>query len=152
MYIKYLFLLTFVSLKRSNHESIITRILSSCGIFGLVDSSVHSSCADIQGMVTDHNLLFYKECTKLLMMSGCLLIIFALSKNESRETEQIRNAAVRNAVFLTFLFVFGGMLWRVIQRDIINVDTSSFLTFLVFNVLCLEFGLQKARVDRFFKR
>ena len=91
----------------------------------------------IQGMVTDHNLLFYKECTKLLMMSGCLLIIFALSKNESRETEQIRNAAVRNAVFLTFLFVFGGMLWRVIQRDIINVDTSSFLTFLVFNVLCL---------------
>ena len=70
----------------------------------------------IQGMVTDHNLLFYKECTKLLMMSGCLLIIFALSKNESRETEQIRNAAVRNAVFLTFLFVFGGMLWRVIQR------------------------------------
>ena len=24
----------------------------------------------IQGMVTDHNLLFYKECTKLLMMSG----------------------------------------------------------------------------------
>ena len=57
----------------------------------------------IQGMVTDHNLLFYKECTKLLMMSGCLLIIFALSKNESRETEQIRNAAVRNAVFLTFL-------------------------------------------------
>ena len=106
----------------------------------------------IQGMVTDHNLLFYKECTKLLMMSGCLLIIFALSKNESRETEQIRNTAVRNAVFLTFLFVFGGMLWRVLQGDVINVDTSSFLTFLIFNVLCLEFGLQKARVDRFFKR
>ncbi len=51
------------------------------------------------GSVTDTNLLFYKECTKLLMMSGCLLIIFALSKNESRETEQIRNAAVRNAIF-----------------------------------------------------
>ena len=30
----------------------------------------------------------------------------------------------------------------------INVDTSSFLTFLVFNVLCLEFGLKKALVDR----
>ena len=106
----------------------------------------------IQGMVTDHNLLFYKECTKLLMMSGCLLIIFALSKNESRETEQIRNSAVRNAIFLTFLFVFGGMLLRVMQGDVINVDTSSFLTFLVFNVLCLEFGLKKALVDRFFKR
>ena len=106
----------------------------------------------MQGVVTDTNLLFYKECTKLLMMAGCLLIIFALSKNESRETEQIRNSAVRNAIFLTFLFVFGGMLWRVMQGDVINVDTSSFLTFLVFNVLCLEFGLKKALVDRFFKR
>lgn len=104
------------------------------------------------GMVTDHNLLFYKECTKLLMMAGCLLIIFALTKNESRETEQIRNTAVRNAIFLTFLYVFGGMLWRVAQGDLINVDTSSFLTFLIINVLCLEFGLKKALVDRFFKR
>ena len=49
----------------------------------------------MQGVVTDTNLLFYKECTKLLMMAGCLLIIFALSKNESRETEQIRNSLVR---------------------------------------------------------
>ena len=106
----------------------------------------------MNGMVNDQNLLFYKECTKLLMMAGCLMIIFALNKNESRETEQIRNAAVRNAIFLTFLFVFGSMLWRVLQKDVINVDTSSFLTFLIFNVLCLEFGLQKARVDRFFKR
>ena len=106
----------------------------------------------MQGVVTDTNLLFYKECTKLLMMAGCLLIIFALSKNESRETEQIRNSAVRNAIFLTFLFVFGGMLWRVIQGDVINVDTSSFLTFLIFNVLCVEFGLKKALVERFFKR
>ena len=79
----------------------------------------------MQGLVTDRNLLLYKECTKLLMMAGCLLIIFALSKNESRETEQIRNTAVRNAVFLTFL---------------------------IFNVLCLEFGLKKALVGRFFKR
>ncbi|GCB37133.1 hypothetical protein [Bacteroides faecalis] len=106
----------------------------------------------MNGMVNDQNLLFYKECTKLLMMAGCLMIIFALNKNESRETEQIRNTAVRNAIFLTFLFVFGSMLWRVFQKDVINVDTSSFLTFLIFNVLCLEFGLKKAVVDRLFKR
>lgn len=106
----------------------------------------------MNGMVNDQNLLFYKECTKLLMMAGCLMIIFALNKNESRETEQIRNTAVRNAIFLTFLFVFGSMLWRVLQKDVISVDTSSFLTFLVFNVLCLEFGLKKAVVDRLFKR
>lgn len=106
----------------------------------------------MQEIVTDRNLLFYKECTKLLMMAGCLLILFALTKNENSATEQIRNSAVRNAILLTFLFVFGGMLWRVVEGDMVNVDTSSFLTFLIINVLCLEFGLKKALVDRFFKR
>ena len=106
----------------------------------------------MMGKVTDTNLLFYKECTKLLMIVGALMILFALSKNESRETEQIRNLATRNAIILTVLFVFGGMLYRVATGDLVTVDTSSFLTFLVINVLCLEFGMKKAMVDKIFKR
>ena len=106
----------------------------------------------MMGKVSDTNLLFYKECTKLLMIVGALMILFAFSKNESRETEQIRNLATRNAIFLTVLFVFGGMLYRVATGDLVTVDTSSFLTFLVINVLCLEFGMKKAMVDKIFKR
>lgn len=106
----------------------------------------------MQGMVTDSNLLFYKECTKLLMMLGAVMILFALSRNEGRETEIIRNKAVRNAIFLTVLFLFGGMLYRVATGDIMTVDTSSFLIFLIINVLCLEFGMKKAQVDKIFKR
>ena len=106
----------------------------------------------MMGKVTDTNLLFYKECTKLLMIVGALMILFAFSKNESRETEQIRNLATRNAILLTVLFVFGGMLYRVATGDLVTVDTSSFLTFLVINVLCLEFGMKKAMVDKIFKR
>ena len=106
----------------------------------------------MMGKVTDTNLLFYKECTKLLRIVGALMILFAFSKNESRETEQIRNLATRNAIFLTVLFVFGGMLYRVATGDWVTVDTSSFLTFLVINVLCLEFGMKKAMVDKIFKR
>lgn len=106
----------------------------------------------MQGMVTDSNLLFYKECTKLLMMLGAVMILFALSRNEGRETEIIRNKATRNAIFLTVLFLFGGMLYRVATGDIMTVDTSSFLIFLIINVLCLEFGMKKAKVDKIFKR
>ena len=106
----------------------------------------------MMGKVTDTNLLFYKECTKLLMIVGALMLLSAFSKNESRETEQIRNLATRNAIFLTVLFVFGGMLYRVATGDLVTVDTSSFLTFLVINVLCLEFGMKKAMVDKIFKR
>lgn len=104
------------------------------------------------GKMTDGNLLFYKECSKLLMMLGALMILFAFTKNESKETEQIRNQATRNAIFLTVLFIFGGMLYRVWKGDIMSVDTSSFLIFLILNVLCLEFGIKKAAVDRLFKR
>ena len=106
----------------------------------------------MQGMVTDSNLLFYKECTKLLMMLGAVMILFALSRNEGRETEIIRNKATRNAIFLTVLFLFGGMLYRVATGDIMTVDTSSFLIFLIINVLCHEFGMKKAQVDKIFKR
>ena len=104
------------------------------------------------GKMTDGNLLFYKECSKLLMMLGAMMILFAFTKNESKETEQIRNKATRNAMFLTVLFIFGGMLYRVWKGDIMSVDTSSFLIFLILNILCLEFGIKKATVDRLFKR
>ena len=106
----------------------------------------------MQGMVTDSNLIFYKECIKLLMIFVAMMIIFDLSRNEGRETEIIRNKATRNAIFLTVLFLFGGMLYRVATGDIMTVDTSSFLIFLIINVLCLEFGMQKARIDKIFKR
>ena len=105
----------------------------------------------LMGRVTDANLLFYKECAKLLMMMGALMIIFALSKHESEETVKVRNKAVRNARFLTVLYVFGIMLYRVAQWDVFTVDGSSFLIFLFINVLCLEFGIKKSSVNRLFR-
>lgn len=105
----------------------------------------------MMGRVTDANWLFYRECSKLLMMLGSLMIIFALTRNEIRDTEQIRNKATRNAIFLTVLFIFGGMLYRVAKGDFLSVDSSTFLIFLILNVLCLEFGIKKSAVDRFFK-
>jgi len=104
------------------------------------------------GRVTDANLLFYKECAKLLMMVGALMILFALNRQESKQIEEIRNKATRNAVFLTVIFIFGGMLYRVYKGDITSVDTSSFLIFLIINVLCLEYGVKKAAVDQMFKK
>lgn len=105
----------------------------------------------LMGRVNDGNLLFYKECAKFLMMMGALMIIFALSRNECEETVKVRNASVRNAMFFTVLYVFGGMLYRVAIGDLTNIDSSSFLIFLLVNVICLEFGLKKAAADRMFR-
>lgn len=105
----------------------------------------------MMGKVTDMNLLFYKECSKLLMILGAVMILFALTKNETKETEQIRSKATCYAILLTVLFLFGGMLYRVAKGDLLSVDSSSFLIFLILNVLCLEFGIKKSTVDRLFK-
>ena len=76
------------------------------------------------GKVTDNNLLFYRECAKLLMMVGALMILFAQAKNESVATEKIRTNAMRNAVFATVLYLFGMMLYRVWKNDLMSIDTS----------------------------
>ena len=78
------------------------------------------------------------------MMLGGIDDTFALTKGECKATEEIRNKATRNAMFLTVLFIFGGML-RVAQGDIMSVDSSSFLIFLIMNVLCFEFGIESHR-------
>lgn len=104
------------------------------------------------GKVTNDNLLFYKECAKLLMMIGALMILFAYHRQENEATLKARNSAVSTAMFITVLYVFGGMLYRVGIGDIRSVDGSSFLVFLIINVLCQEFLIKKALVDRLFKQ
>ena len=106
----------------------------------------------LMGRVTDANLVFYKECAKLLMVMGCLMIIFAFSKEENREIEQGRNRAVRNAMFITVIILFCNMVYRVYTRDLTSVDSSTFLIFLIANVLCVEYEINRVRVRNLFKR
>ena len=86
------------------------------------------------------------------MMIGSLMILFAGHKYESKDTEEIRSNACRYAMFITVFFVFGNMLFKVSTGDIITVDNSFFLTFLIINILCLEFGIKKSTIDNVFKK
>lgn len=104
------------------------------------------------GMVTDQNILLCKECSKLLMMIGAVMILFAIRKNECTEMLPLRNAAIRNAIFLTLLYLFGGMVYRVYQGNLMDVDSSSFLVFLGISVICQEYAIKKASVEALFKR
>lgn len=106
----------------------------------------------LMGKVTDFNLVFYKECSKLFMAMGCLMIIFAFSKEENREIEEGRNRAVRNAMFITVLILFFNMVYRVYTRDLTSVDSSTFLIFLIANVLCVEYEINRVRIKNMFKR
>ena len=122
------------------------------GYFILVISLILPFAMYFAGKLTDGNILFYKECVKLLMMFGSLMILFAYTKTETSATEEVRNNATRWAMFITVLFVFGNMLFKVYRGNVMTMDNSSFLTFLIINVLCLEFGLKKSKVDNIFKK
>lgn len=103
------------------------------------------------GVITDQNLLLVKEVVKLSMIVGLLLILLAHTKNENTETEQIRIKAMRTAFFLTILYIFGIMLYRLYKGDIEMVDTSSFVIFMAMNVICQEYGIKKSAVSKLFK-
>lgn len=105
----------------------------------------------IYGVVTDSNLLFYKEVIKLFMIAGLLMILLAYTPNENEETGLIRIKAMRNAFFLTIIFVFSTMVYRLYTSSLQMVDTSSFIIFMAMNVICLEYGIKKAKVDKLFK-
>ncbi len=106
----------------------------------------------LMGKVTDFNLVFYKECSRLFMVMGCLMIIFAFSKEENREIEEGRNRAVRNAMFITVLILFFNMVYRVYTRDLTSADSSTFLIFLIANVLCVEYEINRVKIRNLFKR
>lgn len=106
----------------------------------------------IYGVITDSNLQFYKEVIKLFMMIGLIMILLAYTKNENENTEKIRVKAMHNAFFITIVYIFISMLYRLYEGNIELADTSSFLIFMAMNVICLEFGIKKAMVDKIFKR
>ena len=86
------------------------------------------------------------------MIVGLLMILLAYTKNENEETEVIRVKAMRNAFFITIIYIFVSMLFRLYKGSNELMDTSSFLIFMAMNVICLEFGIKKAVVDKIFKR
>ncbi|MDR0972678.1 MAG: hypothetical protein LBM61_01665 [Prevotellaceae bacterium] len=100
------------------------------------------------GRMTDDNLMFYKECAKLLLMFGALMTLLALCKDESHQTEQIRIWATRAAILLTVFFLFAQMLYHLTIRHVAYTDGSSFLIFLILNILCLEFGIEKLKLNQ----
>jgi membrane-associated HD superfamily phosphohydrolase len=104
------------------------------------------------GHITNSNLTFYKECFKLLMMVGALMILFAYNRNESKSTEQIRCNSTRVAMFVTLFYVFAMMIYHISSGDSISADSTSFIVFLIIDVICYEFYLKKAKVENSFKR
>ena len=119
----------------------LTLVLSVCAPFALA----------LKGIVTNENLILCKEVIKVFMMAGLLMILLALHPDENAGTERIRTRAMRQAFACTLIYLLLNMLIRVSKGDPHLTDTSSFLVFMAIQVLCLEYGLKKAAIEKAFK-
>ncbi len=104
------------------------------------------------GMIHNDNLLFTKAAVKLLVWFSLFLIFLARVKGENEETSAIRVKSVCYAIYLLGIYYILMLARGVYHGSVEEADNSIGIIYMVFNVLCLEFCLQKKRVDRLFKK
>ncbi len=104
------------------------------------------------GMINDSNLLFTKASIKLLIWFSLFMIFLAKVKNENEETSRIRTKAICYAIYLLGVYYIVMLVRGVYDGNLEEADNSIAIVYMAFNVICLEFGIQKSRVDRLFKK
>ena len=104
------------------------------------------------GMINDSNLLFTKASVKLLIWFSLFMIFLAKVKNENDETAKIRVKAICYAIYLLGIYYIVMLVRGVYDGNLEEADSSIAIVYMAFNVLCLEFGIQKSKVDKLFKK
>ena len=83
------------------------------------------------GMINDSNLLFTKASVKLLIWFS-LFICYP--------------------IYLLGIYYIVMLVRGVYDGNLEEADNSIAIVYMAFNVLCLEFGIQKSKVDKLFKK
>ena len=104
------------------------------------------------GMINDSNLLFTKASIKLLIWFSLFMIFLAKVKEENEKISRIRVKAVGYAIYLLGIYYIVMLVRGVYDGNLEEADNSVAIVYMAFNVICLEFGVQKSRVDRLFKK
>ena len=106
----------------------------------------------ITGSIGDHNLLLIKTCVKLLIWVSLFMVFLAKVKDENETTAKIRVKAIYRELYLLGVYYVIVLLKGYFEGDIEKADTSIAIVYMAFNVACLEYGVQKQRIDRIFKK
>lgn len=104
------------------------------------------------GMINDSNLLLTKAAVKLLVWFSLFMVFLAKVKDEGEQTSRIRIRAVGYALYLLCIYYVIMLAKGVYQGNLEEADNSVVIVYMVFNVICLEYGIKKSRVDKLFKK
>ena len=106
----------------------------------------------VTGYIDDSNLLFIKTCVKLLVWIALFMVFLAKVKDESEATAKARVKAIYRAIYLLGFYYVIVLLKGYFEGNIEKADASVAIIYMAFNVACLEYGIQKQRIDRIFKK
>ena len=99
----------------------------------------------ITGHIDDRNLL-------LINWFALFMVFLAKVKDENEATARIRVKSIYRALYLLGVYYVIVLLKGYFDGDIEKADTSIAIVYMAFNVACLEYGIQKQRIDRIFKK
>lgn len=104
------------------------------------------------GTINDSNLLFTKASIKLLIWFSLFMIFLAKVKDENEEISRVRVKAICYAIYLLGIYYIVMLVRGTYVGNLEEADNSVAIVYMAFNVICLEFGIQKNRVDKLFKK
>lgn len=102
------------------------------------------------GCVHDGNLLFVKVGMKLVIWVSLFMIFLSKARDENAETAHLRSQAMKYALGLWGIYYFVKLILSLLDGDIQAADNSTAIVYMVINVICQEFLLQKNRMDKIF--
>ena len=80
------------------------------------------------------------------------MIFLSRTKDESEETANFRSKAMKFALYFWGICYVFLLIKAFFDGNINLADNSIGIIYMVLNVLCFEFLLQKARIEKTFKR
>lgn len=104
------------------------------------------------GMVDDGNLLYVKMSMKLVIWLSLFMVFLTKAKEEDAEAASLRSKAMKYALYAWGVYYIVVLVKGTLEGDVQLADNSVGIVYMVLNVLCLEFFMQKRRMEKMFRR
>lgn len=104
------------------------------------------------GMVSDGNLIALKALMKLVIWASLFMVFLARAKDEDEETAVIRLKSLKYGTCLLGIYYAVMLVREMLSETASSADHSAVMVYMALSILCLEFLLQKSRIEKKLKK
>ena len=104
------------------------------------------------GQGDDANLLYVKLGMKLVIWISLFMVFLARMKDENEEAFSIRRKAMVISLYLWGIYYVGMLLNAAYGGNLQEAVNSVGIVYMVINVFCKEFLMQKAKIEKNFRQ